>query len=115
MTNWQIATDTLIAIIKVKIFQQRQNFPTGLKDCITGNICFYRLTMISIDPTIQDNVQDNFSNKKTFFSVFFLVWILSRTEFCLGLHTAVVFHMQSFDLHVMVQVLCVFIQINGVS
>ena len=45
-----------------------------------------------------------FSDKKIFFSDLFLglnfvsYWILSRTEFCLGLHTAVIFSMQSFDI-----------------
>ena len=40
----------------------------------------------------QNPVRDNFfSNKQILF------WILSGTEFCLGLHTAVVFHMQSFN------------------
>ena len=33
--NWQIASDTLIAIIKA----QRLNFLNGFKDCITRNIC----------------------------------------------------------------------------
>ena len=32
------------------------------------------------------------------FSDFVLDWILSRTEFCLGLHTVVVFCMQSFNI-----------------
>ena len=35
---------------------------------------------------------DNFFPTKEFFS-----WILSQSEFCLGLHAAVVFRMQSFN------------------
>ena len=50
---------------------------------------------------IQDNIwdkffSDNFFSDKDFF---FLDWILSQTEFCLRLHTAVVFCMQSFNFY----------------
>ena len=51
---------------------------------------------------IQEFFSDKiFSQQKCFFfqqKNFVLDWILSRTEFCLGLHTAVVFCMQSFNL-----------------
>ena len=64
---------------------------------------------------IRDNVQDSFFSDNFFFrQIFFLTknlflgfflrmnfvfdWNLSRTEFCLGLHTAVVFRMQSFNV-----------------
>ena len=46
---------------------------------------------------------DNFFLAKIFFLRFFLGlnfvfdWIWSRTEFCLGLHAAVVFRVQSFN------------------
>ena len=43
-----------------------------------------------------------FSDKKNFFLElnFVLDWILSQTEFCLGLHTTVVFRMQSFNFFI---------------
>ena len=60
--------------------------------------------------SVLDNVQDKIQSEKKskiFFSpqfFFFLIisfpilsQMLSRTEFCLGLHTAVVFRMQSFN------------------
>ena len=80
--------------------------------------CVYHLVMISIDLSertrksaleIQDKIQsENFFFQQIFFPIKLFSrqkkicwkknsWILSQTEFCLGLHTAVVFRMQSFN------------------
>ena len=74
-------------------------------------VCKYCLVMISIDlsdtahfvhwksKTMSETnlfPQIFFSDKKN--QIFFSAWILSRTEFCVRSHTAVVFCMQSFNL-----------------
>ena len=72
----------------------------------------YRLVMISINLSetaqksaleIRDNVRDKIQSEKKskiflstkFFSTIFQ--IMSQTGFCLGLHTAIVFRVQSFN------------------
>ena len=71
-------------------------------------VCMYRLVMVSIDLSETAHfahwksettffLTNFFPNKKIFFSDFVLDWILCRTEFCLGLNTAVVFRIQSFN------------------
>ena len=83
-------------------------------------VCLYRLVMISIErsETTQSSaleIRDKFSSKqnavrnkiqsasfsrwldKLFWTEFCLGLYLSRTELCLGLHTTVVFRMQSFN------------------
>ena len=62
-------------------------------------VCIFRLLMIDSSlctPEIQDKFFSDiiFPRQKKSFSQIF-----SRTVFCLGLHTAVVFRMQSFNIY----------------
>ena len=55
---------------------------------------------------IWDNIQDKIFSDNLFFPTKFYFWqkifsqIFSRIEFCLGLHTAVVFRMQLFNIEI---------------
>ena len=66
----------------------------------TAHFVYWKSETMSETNFFSDNFFSDkfFSQQKIFFLDFVSDWILFRTEFCLALHTAVVFRMQSFNM-----------------